>query len=145
MSLEKIHPKWLWAEVETYNYKYSVCHVEFEELPVCELWGLTLKTHDKKRNPNRSQIIQEKLTEKHYRKDITTKNTQLFRKLLIICSHDILINSTVFEKQKNTVAYVGFTFGKYFRLHAPDRNSSIDSKNLVYILSWNQGNHKMGH
>ena len=29
--------------------------------------------------------------------------------------------------------------------HIADKNGFIDSKNPVFILSWNQGNHNMGH
>ena len=44
-----------------------------------------------------------------------------------------------------------FQFGELFQfantlIHQfQDINGLIDSKNLVYILSWNQGNHIMGH
>ena len=45
----------------------------------------------------------------HYRKDTITKNTQLFRRLLFICSHDILINLGVFEKQKKSRWHMSYS------------------------------------
>ena len=117
----------------TINIQFVMLSFRSSQFVSCEV---SLKrTHDKKRYPNRSQMIQQKLPEKNTgRKDTTTKKTQLFRRLLKKCSHDILIISAFSEKQKNTMAYVGFSFGKCFRLQAPDRNGFTDSKNLVYFF-----------
>ena len=57
MWFEKIHPTWLWAEVEAYIYKYSICHIEFRELLNCDMWGLTLQDTRQESGP---KILQQK-------------------------------------------------------------------------------------
>ena len=58
------------------------------------------------------------------------------------------------EEQANKVANGGtccFQFWEAFQVANPqihqfeEKNGFIDSKNPIYILSWNQGNHIVGH
>ena len=86
----------------TINIQFVMLSFRSSQFVSCEV---SLKrTHDKKRNPNRSQKIQQKLPGKTVQKRYNHKKHTIFRRFLILCSHDILINSAAFEKQKNTVA-----------------------------------------
>ena len=58
------------------------------------------------------------------------------------------------EEQANMVVSGGTCRGQFWELFQfsntqiyqfDDKNGFIDSKNLVSILLWNQGNHNMGH
>ena len=97
----------------TINNQFVTLSFRSSQYVSCEV---SLKKIDnKKMTSNRSQKYPAKT---HDRKDTSTKKKQLFRRLLLVCSHNILTHLGVFKTQKNTVTYVAFSLRKCFRLQA---------------------------
>ena len=109
------------------------------------------RTHDKKMTPTGPKRSSKSYWKIHYRKDAIKNNTQTFRRLLFICSHDILINLTAFENRKKTRGHMSYSVSGSVLgcrppvYHISYKNSFLDSKYLVSILPWIQGNHNLGH